>query len=126
MGILKEAFESLSVIESYLGVKLESLAIFALSIVGAAVVATAVYWSVFGFKHWKNEINVAGTLMTAAATTPLVPGGQSGQYVCPVHGAVGLPRFNGAGTPLCPVGGEVMQFRCATTPGATPAAFAGG
>ena len=126
MGMLKEAFESLSVIESYLGVKLESLAIFALSIAGTAVVATALYWSVFGFKHWKNEINVAGTLMTAAATSPVTPGGQSGQYVCPVHGAVGLPRFNAAGTPQCPLGNETMQFRCVTPPGTTTAAFAGG
>jgi len=126
MGMFKEACESLSVIESYLGVKLQSLAIFALSVVGVAVLSTAVYWSVFGLKHWKNELNVAGTLMTAAATSPLAAGGQSGQYVCPVHGAVGLPRFNAAGAPLCPVGGEVMQFRCVTPPGATAAAFTGG
>ncbi|MBF0228356.1 MAG: hypothetical protein HQK63_01990 [Desulfamplus sp.] len=36
--------------------------------------------------------------------------GTSGQYVCPVHGAVGLPQFNAAGSPVCPLGDQIMQF----------------
>ncbi|MBF0376900.1 MAG: hypothetical protein HQK72_05410 [Desulfamplus sp.] len=34
----------------------------------------------------------------------------SGQYVCPVHGAVGLPQFNATGSPVCPLGDQIMQF----------------
>jgi hypothetical protein len=125
MQIVQRIFEGLAEVETYLGVKMESLGVFALSVVGAAVVATGVYWGVFGFAHWKVEMNVASKLMTAAAVLP-VQAGQAGQYVCPVHGAVGLPRFNTAGQPLCPIGGELMQFRCLTTPGATVAAIAPG
>ena len=130
MGILQDCSDNASLVETYLGVKLKSLTIFSLSIVGAAVITTVSYWSIFGFSHWKNEMTVANKLMLAAANSPVQPaqplaGQQGGQYVCPVHGAVGLPQFNAAGTPLCPIGGETMQLRTATIPlNGTPAAFA--
>ncbi|MBF0202809.1 MAG: hypothetical protein HQK67_00540 [Desulfamplus sp.] len=43
--------------------------------------------------------------------------GVSGQYLCPVHGAVGLPQYNATGVPVCPLGDQIMQFR--STTGAT-------
>jgi hypothetical protein len=113
-------------IEAFIGLKPKALVIFALSAAGAAVVATGLYWGVFGFSHWRNEMSVAGKIMVAAATVPARAGAQCGQYVCPVHGAVGLPRFNAAGAPLCPVGGEVMQFRTLGSGQVSPAAFAAG
>lgn len=135
MSIRQTVDDQLSAFQAYVGIKPSALLVFAFSIAGAALVATAAYWGVFGYKHWTNEMTVAQRIMTAAATTPLQPGfqvaqpvpqaQQSGQYVCPVHGAVGLPRFNTAGTPICPIGGEVMQFRSIAV-ATTPAAFAGG
>ena len=41
----------------------------------------------------------------------LVNNGMSGQYVCPVHGAIGLPQYNASGAPVCPMGDQIMQFR---------------
>ena len=136
MWTLKDFFEGPSICRTYFGIRPQNIALFAGSIAGAALVATAIYWGVFGFGQWKKEVTVAGRIMTAAAVAPMQGPGQqtgqqmgqqAGQYVCPVHGAVGLPRYNAAGVPVCPVGGEVMQFvRCVTAPGATPVAFAGG
>lgn len=37
----------------------------------------------------------------------------SGQFICPTHGAVGLPVYNAAGAPVCPLGDQIMQFRSA-------------
>ncbi len=34
----------------------------------------------------------------------------TGQYICPTHGAVGMPFFRQNGIPQCPVGGGIMQF----------------
>ncbi|MBF0388583.1 MAG: hypothetical protein HQK71_00615 [Desulfamplus sp.] len=46
----------------------------------------------------------------------------SGQYVCPVHGAVGLPQFNASGAPVCPLGDNIMQFHATTGGTATNSA----
>ncbi|BAH77614.1 hypothetical protein [Solidesulfovibrio magneticus] len=117
--------------ESYIGVQPKSFAIFFLAVALAAAAATGVYWSVFGFKHWNTEMTTAQRILLAAATTPaqapaVQNAGATGQYVCPVHGAVGMPRFDAAGIPRCPVGGEVMQFAGRPLATATAAAFAGG
>ena len=124
----KDPTEDVSFFETYIGIKPRSLVLFTLSIAGAALVSTAIYWGVFGFRHWNQEVTVAGRILTAAVPMKAVqvPASQSGQYSCPVHGAVGLPRFNAAGTPLCPVGGEVMQFQSLNAAALTQAAFAGG
>ena len=130
MRILKDLSGKLSVVETSLGLRLESVAIFLVSIAAMALMVTFIYWGLFGFGHWKNEMTVAGKIMVAAATAPVASAppaaGQAGQYVCSVHGAVGLPRFNAAGVPLCPVCGKAMQFRCSPAASATPAAWAGG
>lgn len=124
MGILRDNPDDASIVEAYLGIKPKSFAVFALSVVGAAIVTTLAYWAVFGLSHWKEEITVANRLMLAAANSPVQPGQQNGQYVCPVHGAVGVPLFSAAGTPVCPIGGETMQLRTASIPlNGTPAAF---
>ena len=36
--------------------------------------------------------------------------GVSGQFVCPTHGAAGLPHFDAAGNPICPFGDQIMWF----------------
>jgi hypothetical protein len=98
-------------------------------IVATAVVTTGIYWYVYGFGHWKGEMQNAATLMQAAAVSPMpqaTPGHVgAGQYVCPVHGAVGLPQFDSAGTPHCPLGGAVMTLH-AVQPGSTLAVAPGG
>jgi hypothetical protein len=112
------------IFENSSGIKTKSLMYFLLGVTGAALTASGLYWAMFGYKHWTGEMAVAGRIMTAAAISPA--SGTPGQYVCPVHGAVGMPRFDATGTPRCPVGGEVMQFRNLVVAGASPAAFAGG
>ena len=34
----------------------------------------------------------------------------AGQYLCPMHGAVGLPTFDSSGFPHCPLCGQCMGF----------------
>jgi len=125
MRIRQHIDSQLSAFDAYVGVRPSSLAIFGLLLAGTAIVATAIYWGVFGRQHWNNEMVVAQRILTAAAVSPLQPQ-QPGQYLCPTHGAVGLPRYNAAGGPVCPICGSPMQFRPINTAGATPAAFAGG
>ncbi|MBF0483053.1 MAG: hypothetical protein HQK82_15520, partial [Desulfovibrionaceae bacterium] len=71
MSIFKEFTGKLSVLETSLGLRLESVAIFAVSIVAVAAMVTFLYWGIFGFGHWKNEMSVAGKIMVAAATAPV-------------------------------------------------------
>jgi len=131
MSMQQRIEEQVQVFQTYMGVTPRALAVFAVSLAGAALVSTAVYWAVFGVQHWNNEMTVAGRIMTAAATTPLYPAQpmqqqQSGQYLCPTHGAVGLPLVNAAGAAVCPICGSPMQFRALNVAGAVQAAFAGG
>jgi len=120
--------EAWRIFQNTSGIKAKSWLYFVLGVTGAALVSTGLYWAIFGFKHWTNEMAVAGRIMTAAAVSPApAPVSASpGQYVCPVHGVVGMPRFDAAGVARCPVGGEVMQLRNLVVAGASPAAFAGG
>jgi hypothetical protein len=134
------------------------LGYFAGSIAAAALVVTGIYWALFGMNQWTTKVQQGANLMMAAAPLPYggqsfgnpgvggqvyngqayqgqVPGvagmtGGAGQYVCPTHGAVGLPVLDAAGTPHCPVCNQVMCFNRSTA-GGTPApmglvAFGGG
>jgi len=38
------------------------------------------------------------------------PTQQAGQFVCPQHGAVGMPIYGQGGIPLCPICGQIMQL----------------
>lgn len=49
----------------------------------------------------------------------------SGQYVCPVHGGVGLPNFDASGYPYCPICGQCMRFNCMAY-NSTPQTVGGG
>ncbi len=101
-------------IEEYLGIDIKKLGTFVGLVVGTAVVVTAVYCFIFGFEQWQSEVKMSAQLMTAAATVPVaqMPAGtgSAGQYICPQHGAVGLPSFDAAGSPHCPCCGQIMQF----------------
>lgn len=116
--------------QNYVGIRASALGLFVAAAGLAAAASTGVYWAVFGVKHWNTEMTTAGRILTAAATRPLAApaagAARCGQYVCPVHGAVGLPRLDASGVPRCPVGGEVMQFVNLAPVQPTPAAFAGG
>ena len=125
-------------IEQYLGLDPKRFGYFCGAIIGTAVIVTAIYCCIFGFEHWTGEVQTAGRLMTAAVVTPvgqaplMYPGqaaagaGVAGQYLCPQHGAVGLPNFDAAGAPHCPACGQVMQFCGASAGNLSPAAFGGG
>jgi len=139
MSFMKDIEDAMANLEASLGVKMSAIGFFAASVAGVAAVSTAIYWAVFGFGHWSNEMSVAQKIMLAranqpvvqqqapqAAVPPLQAGQQAGQYVCATHGAVGLPRFTAAGVAVCPICGQPMQLRCLPTNAATPAAFAGG
>ncbi|MBF0469276.1 MAG: hypothetical protein HQK61_10410 [Desulfamplus sp.] len=130
--------------EDYLDIDLKRLAYFFSLVIITAVLTTLLYWFVFGFDSWNKNVKIASDLMLAATAVPYQQqpmqfqqvqpyqqqpqpfsngmsaqaGGMtsgSGQYVCPVHGAVGLPQFNAAGAPVCPLGDQVMQFCAAPT-----------
>ncbi len=104
-------------------------------VLGAALITTCIYWAIFGFGTWTRQVQSASNLMAAAAVAPVlqqpcVTATQSsaGQFVCPQHGAVGLPNWSAAGVPNCPICGQVMGFRGAgaNTNNLTLAAMAGG
>jgi len=108
--------------EDYIAMDKKKLGLFIGSIAGTVIITTVLYWIVYGVDLWKAQINQASALMTAAAVVPLQPQpgynngtsgmNASGQYVCPLHGAVGLPNFDASGMPHCPICGQLMQFRC--------------
>ena len=94
-------------------------------VMGAAIVVTLLYWVVFGFDRWTGQMEQASNLMTAAVTTPIAQTyatpTAAGQYICPVDGAVGLPRFDANRVPHCPIDGQVMHFVPAQSGGHPPA-----
>ncbi len=110
-------------IEDYIGMDLKKMVTFAVLVLGTAVCVTLLYCYIYGFGEWKSEMTMSAKLMTAAANVPAaqmpvnVPvaqmpagTGSAGQYICPQHGAVGLPTFDAAGSPHCPCCGQIMQF----------------
>nr|WCC90938.1 magnetosome protein Mad4 [Desulfobacteraceae bacterium] len=100
-------------IEDYINLDTKKMGIFIGSVLGTTVVVTLLYWIVFGFDQWKGQMEQASSLMTAAATMQQQSYGNSsnsGQFVCPLHGAVGLPNYNASGMPCCPICGQLMQF----------------
>ena len=83
------------------------------SILAAAVVVTAVYIGLYGLKKWSGGVQQGANLMLAATQVPsqgAARTGTTGQYVCPTHGAVGLPAFDAAGAPHCPICNQAMSF----------------
>lgn len=83
-------------------------------VIGTAIIVTAIYWAIFGFNRWEGQIRRASDLMVAATVAPVGPATSlppgAGQYVCPRDGAAGLPGFDAAGRPHCPICGQVMGF----------------
>ena len=118
--------------EGYLGISGKKLALFAGAITGAVILVTLAYWTIFGFDRWSRTLSQSAGLMLAAAPMayqgPAAPVVQCpGQYVCPSHGAVGLPNFDAAGVPRCPVCGQVMCFNgISGAPGYVPQLAGGG
>lgn len=150
-------------IEDYLHMDLKNLGYFSGLVILVAVLITMLYWFIFGFNTWKNNVQTASDLMLAAAPAGSPTGGRaggqagnggfnqaaatlpmgqtphnthqnspgtnnpvSGQFICPTHGAVGLPVYNGAGDPVCPLGDQIMQFKSAGSNNFAAAAAAGG
>ena len=107
--------------KEYFGADAGKLGYFFGLVAGAAVSVTLIYWAIFGFDTWKEETRRASDLMMAAAVAPLtqapVQTGGAGQYVCPRDGAVGLPNFDAAGVPHCPVCGQTMGFNSTRSTG---------
>ena len=102
-------------VDEYFDMDLKKIGYFLGLLIGTATIVTLAYGVIFGFDRWTGEMQPASGLMTTATAAPpartntLGPG--AGQYFCPRNGAVGLPNFNSAGTPLCPGCGQVMGFR---------------
>lgn len=103
--------------EQYIEMNPKKLGYFFGLVTGVALIVTAVYWAIFGFDTWQEEMGQGMDLMLAATVPPVVSGspqatgpGLAGQYVCPRDGAIGLPRFDAGGVPYCPVCGQVMNF----------------
>jgi hypothetical protein len=116
-------------LEHYLGVDTKQGGYFFGLVMGTAIFVTLIYWAIFGFDRWTGELQRSSDLMMAAAVAPLaqanpLPSG-AGQYICPRDGAVGLPNFDVAGMPHCPVCGQVMGFHTAQSRSLTLAAGAG-
>jgi hypothetical protein len=98
-------------------------------VIGSAAVVTVLFWLIFGFDVWKQDIRTASDLMAAAAVAPVarapVNTNVAGQFVCPRDGAVGLPHYDAAGTPRCPIDGQVMHYYGVSSGNPTLAAAAG-
>lgn len=118
-------------IEQYFPAEGKKIGYFFGLLIGAALVVTLLYWLVFGFDRWSGQMQRAADMMTVAATAPTVqphtptPSSTAGQYVCPQDGGVGLPDFDAAGAPHCPVCGRVMTFSSVQAGGLSPAAAPG-
>ena len=54
-------------IEDYFHMDLKRFGYFSGCVVLAAVLVTALYWFVFGFDSWRNNVQIASDLMLAAA-----------------------------------------------------------
>ncbi len=103
------------------------------SIAAAAVVVTAIYCGLYGLKKWTGSVQQGANLMMVASQAPCqspVTTGTAGQFICPVHGAVGLPALDSAGVPRCPICNQAMSFnrpQAGVQAGPlAPAAFGGG
>ena len=101
-------------IKEYMGMDLKRSGLIVGSVLGTAVIVTVAFWLIYGFDVWKQDVRTASQLMAAAAVAPVarVPAATNaaGQFVCPQDGAVGLPHYDAAGVPHCPVCGQVMNF----------------
>ncbi len=101
-------------IGQYLNMDNKNFSYFIGLVTGAIVFVTLIYWAIFGFDRWNSEMQRASDLMMAATVAPArhIPAGNggTGQYVCPQDGATGLPNFDAAGVPHCPVCGLTMGF----------------
>jgi hypothetical protein len=73
-------------------------------VIGTAILVTVIYWAIFGFNRWEGHAPVEPATNFPSGT---------GQYICPQDGAVGLPGFDAAGCPHCPICGQVMGFSAA-------------
>ena len=119
-------------IKEYLGTDFKRSGFFVGSVLANATIVTVLFWLIFGFDVWKQDVQTASQLMAAAAVAPVVPVAQApatahtaGQFVCPLHGAVGLPNYDAVGTPHCPIDGQVMQFNGVASNNLTLAAGVG-
>lgn len=117
----------------YHDIDAKRLGYFVGSIVAAAVAVTVIYCGVYGLKKWTGSVQQGANLMMVAAPAPYqgaVRPGTAGQFICPTHGAVGLPVVDAAGVPRCPICNGEMSFngpQAGTQAGpVAPAAFAGG
>ncbi|MGA2225420.1 MAG: hypothetical protein ABSH41_13375 [Syntrophobacteraceae bacterium] len=97
----------------YNDIDAKRLGYFAGSIVAAAVVVTAIYCGLYGLKKWTGSMQQGANLMMVAAPAPYqgsVRTGAAGQFICPTHGAVGLPVVDASGVPRCPLCNGAMSF----------------
>lgn len=106
-------------IKEYMGMDLNKSGFFVAVVLGNTVLVTLIFWLIYGFDVWKQDVRTASQLMAAAAVAPAAQApaatNTAGQFVCPRGGAVGLPHYDAAGTPHCPVCGQVMNF-CGVSP----------
>jgi len=109
--------------EQYVGVDLKKCGYFSGLVVGTAAVVTVIYWGIFGFDTWQEEMRQGADLLMAASVAPVVP--VAPVDVCPRDGVVGLPVIDAGGVPHCPVCGQVMSFYTASPNSMTLAAGAG-
>lgn len=121
-------------VREYLGVDGKRLVLFTGLVIAVLITVTGIYWSLYGREQWTTKMQQGANLMVAAV--PTASQGQTrsgmsmaGQYVCPSHGAVGLPAYDAAGVPHCPICNQAMCFNSAsdrTQPNSTVLAAGGG
>ncbi len=105
---------------TYSRVSLASLSIFVGLVILMSAAVLCVYGGIYGFDSIKQQLAGASKVMLAAAPTQQTPvaytmgnpSAPAGQYICLQHGAVGMPNFNQAGAPQCPLCSRFMQFNC--------------
>ena len=119
--------------EEFSTFSLKNWGFFAGTIVVTTLVVAGLYGWIYGFNYLEKSAAGAGRVLVAAFNGQptqqvmqypqvQVPSAQynypavqsqviqAGQFICPTHGAVGMPLYGQGGVPQCPICGQVMQF----------------
>lgn len=124
-----------SLVREYFGSEPRKFLYLVCVLIGVIVLVTVPYAMLVGFDKWSSDMKEASRMMwasytPAAETVPVLPAPAPGsysvvptaigsplaaqpsggrQYVCPNCGATGLPAWNDAAQPRCPICGGMMS-----------------
>jgi len=107
---VKDQEESVSLVEDYLGIGKRTLYIL-LAITACALVATTgIYIGIYGFRHWRTNMNRATEAMVINFNAPTTAPAAA-QYVCPNCQVTVAPVWSPNTAPVCPICGARLNVR---------------